>query len=98
MHPAIALATLTLLVAAVFFTEGVVSFLGYHSIRDREGAGWLLMNCIVTLLLSAAICWQFPSVSTWFIGPILGINRLVNGWSRFIIAEVTHRMGGPAAT
>jgi uncharacterized membrane protein HdeD (DUF308 family) len=83
-HPGLALESLTLVVAAVFFVEGIVEAVVFFQIRNLPGAGWLLFDAIVTLILAYVIWRPWPSSSLWTIGTIVGINLLVSGTTRLV--------------
>jgi uncharacterized membrane protein HdeD (DUF308 family) len=44
----------------------------------------MLVNAVVTFLLATMIWLQWPSISVWAIGTLVGINLLVNGFSRLM--------------
>src|SRR5581483_947494 len=81
-HPLIRLASLTLLLAALFLVEGVLEVVGYFQTRRRSGSGWLLFDGIITLLLGALIWAHWPSSSLWAIGSLVGASMIVSGVAR----------------
>jgi uncharacterized membrane protein HdeD (DUF308 family) len=83
-HPGIALESLTLLVAAIFFVEGITEMVVFFQFRSLPGAGWILFDGIVTLILSYLIWRPWPSSSTWAIGTLLGVNLIVSGFTRLM--------------
>lgn len=84
-HPLIALGTLTLFLAGVLFVESAMDAAAWFATRKETGAGWLLVNAAVTLLLSVLIWRQWPAISVWAIGALVGVNLLVNGFSRLML-------------
>jgi uncharacterized membrane protein HdeD (DUF308 family) len=42
------------------------------------------MNAAVTFLLAFLIWRQWPSISVWAIGTLVGVNLLVNGFTRLM--------------
>jgi uncharacterized membrane protein HdeD (DUF308 family) len=86
-NPLMALTTLTMFLAAVLLVEGVINFVAYFQMRRMDGSGWLLVNSIVTFLLGLLIWRGWPSVSLWAIGTIVGINLIVNGFSRLMLGS-----------
>jgi len=86
-HPMIGLATLTVLLAGLFFAEAILDFGAYLASRHEDGSGWLLVNGLVTLLLSALIGWQWPSTAVWVLGTLVGVNLLANGITRLMLGE-----------
>lgn len=85
LHPAISLISLTLLLAVVFFLEGVFELVSYFSLRALPGSGWLLFDGLIALLLSVIIWSNWPFSSAWLVGTLVGINLIVNG-----IAGLSH--------
>ena len=83
-HPGIALESLTLLVAAIFFVEGVTEIVVFFQFRSVPGAGWALFDGIVTLILAYMIWRPFPSSASWAIGTLLGANLIVSGFTRLM--------------
>ncbi len=78
-HRGIAVESLTLVVAAVFFLEGVLEIAAFFQLRALSGAGWILFDGILALVLAYVIYRPWPSSSTWAIGTLVGINLIVSG-------------------
>lgn len=90
-HPLLALGTLTLWIAVVLLVEAVLEIAGYVQIRREHGAGWRLFNGIVTIVLGLMIWDQWPSSSVWAIGTLVGVNLLLTGSSRLMLAGAARR-------
>ena len=82
-HPGLALASLTLLLAAILVAEGVLQMIVFFQFRSLPGSGWVLFDGIMTLLLGFLI-GSWPSSSGWAIGTLVGINLLVSGFTRLM--------------
>jgi uncharacterized membrane protein HdeD (DUF308 family) len=83
-HPGIALESLTLLVAAIFFVEGVMEIVVFFQFRGLAGSGWILFDGLITLVLAYMIWRPWPSSSVWAIGTLLGVNLIVSGFTRLM--------------
>lgn len=83
-HPGIALESLTLVVAAIFFVEGVIEIVLFFQFRGLSGSGWILFDGIITLVLAYLIWRPWPSSSSWAIGTLLGVNLIVSGFTRLM--------------
>lgn len=83
-HPGIALESLTLVVASIFLFEGVMGIAVFFQFRSLPGAGWILSDGLLTLVLAYLIWRPWPSSSTWAIGTLLGVNLIVSGVTRLI--------------
>jgi len=92
MHPVISLVSLTLVLAAIFFAEGLMQILAYFSLRALPGSGWILIDGIVTLLLGLMVGLSWPSASAWAIGTIVGINFLFSGFTRLGYAATARKL------
>ncbi len=86
VHPAIGVASLTLLLAAFFLAEGILELVAWSRLRTAGGSGWLLFDGIVTLILAILIWLQWPASSAWAIGTIVGIGLLFSGIARTVLA------------
>lgn len=90
--PAGGLLSLTLAVAIYLFIEGILEFALAVELRPAAGAGWLLFDGIVTLLLAVLIWGTWPSSATWVIGTLAGISMFFSGITRLMFATVVRRM------
>jgi uncharacterized membrane protein HdeD (DUF308 family) len=86
-NPLIGLTTLTLFLSGVLFVEAIINVVEFFQNRHMEGAGWLLVNGIVTFVLAVLIWRGWPAISLWAIGTLVGINLIVNGFSRLMIGS-----------
>ena len=59
--------------------------------RGEDGAGWLLANAAITIVLSVLIFLHWPSISIWAIGTLLGINLITSGMSRLMLGAAVRR-------
>ena len=96
MHPLLGVASLTLLLASLFLIEGVLAIVLYLRLRSAQGAGWLLLDGLVTLLLSLLIWVHWPSSSAWAIGTLVGVSMIMSGVARVIMLLAVRRL--PATT
>jgi uncharacterized membrane protein HdeD (DUF308 family) len=83
-HPGLALESLTLVVAAIFFFEGVMEIVVFFQFRSLPGSGWILFDGLLTVVLAYLIWRPWPSSSAWAIGILLGINLIVSGVTRLM--------------
>jgi uncharacterized membrane protein HdeD (DUF308 family) len=80
-----AAAVLTLLLAASFFTGGVLRIL--FSLAEQFPAWpWVLLNGVVDLFLGVLIWRGWPESSLWVIGLFVGIELILHGWSWVVLA------------
>lgn len=91
-HPSLGLSTLTLLLAAIILSEGVLEFIAYFRTRNEGGSRWLLANGLITLLLGALIWFHWPSSSVWAIGTLVGVNLLMTGFSRLMLGMAARKL------
>ena len=92
MHPLLGVASLTLLLASLFLIEGVLDIVSYARLRPAKGAGWLLFDGLVTLLLSLLIWVHWPSSSAWAIGTLVGVSLIMSGVARVMMSVAARRL------
>jgi uncharacterized membrane protein HdeD (DUF308 family) len=91
-HTAMALQTLTLVLASLILFEAVIELVAYFRNRQSAASGWLLLNAIVTLLLGGLIWFHWPSSTVWAIGTLVGVNLLMTGISRLMFALAARKL------
>jgi len=90
-HPALSLVSLTLLLGAVFLAEGVLRITFFLQVRSLPGAGWILLDGILTVILGFLVTRNWPGSSTWAIGTIVGANLIVSGFTRLMYSIAARR-------
>ena len=85
-HPALAVASLTLVLASLFLIEGILDIILFFKMRSMRGSGWVLGDGIITLLLGLLIYLQWPSSSMWTIGTLVGVSMIISGVTRVMFA------------
>src|SRR5258707_5433405 len=85
MHPLLGVASLTLVLASLFLIEGVLDVMLYFNLRPSRGAGWMLFDGLVTLLLALFIGFHWPSSSAWAIGTLVGVSMIMSGVARVVM-------------
>jgi uncharacterized membrane protein HdeD (DUF308 family) len=91
IHPGLALQSLTLVVAAILFAEGVLQMIVFFQFRSLPGSGWILFDSIMTLLLGFMIAYPWPLSSAWAIGTLVGVNLLVSGFTRLMYSTAARK-------
>jgi uncharacterized membrane protein HdeD (DUF308 family) len=92
LHPLDALLVLTLILSCYLFVEAIVEFIQFFQLRPRHGAGWLLVDGIVTLILAIMIWRSWPASSVWVIGTLVGISMIFSGFSRLMLSLAAKRI------
>jgi len=93
-HPLLGLTTLTIMLAIVLFVEAMFELIVYGQTRALPGAGWRLTNALVTALLAILVWVHWPSSTVWAIGTLVGVNLLMTGTSRLMLAGAMRRIQG----
>lgn len=81
LHPLAGLGFLTLLMAAYFIVAGIASIVLWPQVRGRRGAGWLLFQGLLSVVLGGLIWMQWPLSGAWAVGTLFGIQLIFIGWS-----------------
>lgn len=95
VHPLLGVASLTLLLASLFLIEGVLDIVLYFNLRPARGAGWVLFDGLVTLLLAVFIGMHWPSSSAWAIGTLVGVSMIMSGVARLMMSLAVRRLTEP---
>jgi len=85
-HPSVGLASLTAVITAYLFIEGILEFVLSYMLRPLPGAGWLLFDGIVTLALAIYIVSTWQSTASWVLGLLVGISMLFSGVTRLMLS------------
>jgi uncharacterized membrane protein HdeD (DUF308 family) len=94
LHPVLAVASLTLLLASLFLIEGVLNIILFAKMRSM----WLLIDGIITILLGLMIYMQWPSSSGWAIGTLVGISMIFSGVARVVMSLAARKAAQTASS
>ncbi len=72
--------TLTLVLIIYFVAMGIFRLLVAARERGENGAGWLAVNGLLSLLIGLFVGLDFPSSADWAIGLLVGIDFIFTGW------------------
>jgi uncharacterized membrane protein HdeD (DUF308 family) len=97
MHPMLAVASLTLVLASLFLIEGILDVILFFQMRSMLGSAWVLGDGIITLLLGLLIYLQWPSSSAWAIGTLVGVSMMISGITRVMFSMATRKLSAAAA-
>jgi len=90
-HPAIGVASLTLVLASLFLVEAVFDVALFFQVRSTRGSSWILFDGIITLLLGLMIYVQWPSSSAWAIGTLVGVSMIISGITRLMVSVAVRK-------
>lgn len=84
-YPITGIITLTLLIACIFFIQGIVQIYIGFEMRELKGWGWMVFSGFVSLILAWLIWSELPGSAAWVIGLLVGINLLIFGFSQLFL-------------
>ena len=87
----VALATVTLFLAAWFVVVGICEIIWSLRLRPLPGWGTTVFSGVISLLLGLMIWRQFPVSGAWAIGVLAGIKLIFSGWWLIIIGRGVKR-------
>lgn len=91
-NPGLGLATLTLVVAMMFFASGLTQIFVSLKMRPASGWGWTLTGGIVTVLLAFMVWRQFPFSGLWLVGTMVGIHLIFAGMSTVTVGSAARKL------
>lgn len=81
--------TLTMILAALFLLEGIVTLLFGFRLKERLPQWiWFILSGATSLLMALIIISGWPGTATWVIGFLFGINLLTTGLSMIVMSKV----------
>jgi uncharacterized membrane protein HdeD (DUF308 family) len=87
----IGVVALTMALIGFFVAQGVIDIVVYFRTRNNGASGWLLFEGVITLILGLMIWRHWPSGSLWVIGTLVGINMIMTGTTRLMLALAVRR-------
>jgi uncharacterized membrane protein HdeD (DUF308 family) len=97
LHPLLAVASLTLVLAALFLIEGILDVILFFNMRPMRGSFWVLVDGIITVLLGLMIYLHWPSSSVWAIGVLVGVSMIISGVTRVMLSLAVRKVAAAAA-
>jgi len=91
-RPLLGVASLTLLLAALFLIEGILDIVLFVKMRPIRGSTWVLLDGIVSLLLGLMIYMQWPSSAAWAIGTLVGVSLIFSGVARVMMSMAVRKV------
>ena len=85
------MAALTLILAVVFLTEGIVCIVTSFRIRENPAWVWLLLNGVTALALGGMVYARWPLDAAWVVGLLYGIQSIFSGFAMVMIGLKTPR-------
>jgi uncharacterized membrane protein HdeD (DUF308 family) len=90
--PIAAVLALTLVLAWFIAIEGIFELIFFARLRSVPGSAWLLVDGIISLLLSGLIFFGWPSSSFWALGILVGVSLLFSGFARLVMSMGRRRL------
>ena len=92
--------SLTAVLIAFLFAEGIVSIM--YALEHRNALsgrwGWMLASGIIDVTLAVLLILGLPGTALWALGLILGINLIFGGWALIFMALHARPTSTAAAT
>lgn len=79
--PLAGLIGLTLVLGALFATQGIFEIIMALDNRERPGWGWMLGSGTLSLLLGVVVMFGLPGTAVWALGLVLGVHFVTSGVS-----------------
>ena len=95
-RPVLGLTSLTLVLAAYFFIDGIFEIFEAFDLKPLKGWGWMLFGGIVSVLLGFMIWRQWPVSGAWAIGILFGIKLIFAGVAMTAIGSAGRSFAGKA--
>ncbi len=90
-YPKLGLVTLTLIFALLLAIQGVIKILASLKLSWADGAFWLLLSGVVSIVLGVLIWQGWPTTAAWVLGLFLSIDLLFAGWAMIFLSSTANR-------
>lgn len=90
-YPVSGMAALTLVLAFYIAVAGILEIVEFSALRPLRGAGWFLVDGIISLVLAGLIFYHWPSSSFWAVGILVGVTMLFSGIARLALSVPVRR-------
>jgi uncharacterized membrane protein HdeD (DUF308 family) len=92
LHPLAGLVSLTLVLAIYLLAKGIFELAMGLRLRPVPGSGWLVVDAIISLILSALIWRHLPYTAGWVVGTLVGFAILFSGISRLALSLAARKV------
>ena len=87
-RPLFGLASITMVLAAYFFIDGISGIIMSFRLRPVKGWGWMLVSSIAALVLGFLIVREWPVSGGWAVGVLVGVRLIFAGWTMIALGTV----------
>lgn len=91
LNPGEGTETLTLILIIYFLVAGVFRVVAGVAERGEQGAGWLVVNGILSVLIGLILWVDYPQSAEWAIGLLVGIDLIFSGWVVILLGQQAKR-------
>jgi uncharacterized membrane protein HdeD (DUF308 family) len=84
--------TLTVILGIWFFAGGAIKLIAGIRERGTPGAGVLVLNGVLSLILGGLILADLPSSASWAIGLLVGVDLIFAGFALIATASAAKRL------
>ena len=92
-NPVVGLLSLTVLVIAFLFVDGMVELGTSLRMAGETGRGWIAASGVLSLVLAIFLWSGFPVDAVWVVGLVIGVSLLTTGLSMVAVAFGGRRAG-----
>lgn len=89
--PFVASSIITIFLAIALIVIGIARIMMAIELKEFKGWGWLIFAGLAAIVLGILVLMQWPMSGFWFIGMIIAIELIINGWTYIFIALTLKR-------
>lgn len=86
LYPAVGILSMTLVIAILFFLQGLFQIWFGFSARSLPRWFWWVISGLISIALAAIVWSGWPESAIWFIGILVGVNLFITGLAQFFVA------------
>jgi uncharacterized membrane protein HdeD (DUF308 family) len=90
--PVESMMTLTIVLLAYFFIDGIFAIFAGFTAKPATGWGWIVISGVSSIVLAVLLWSKWPVTGAYAIGILLGIRLIFTGWSIAMLGAVGDRV------
>lgn len=81
LHPVMGVMSLTFVLIAWFFADGILGVIAGIGAKGEPGRGWVIASGIASIILGVMLAMDWPGSGVYAVGILAGVRLIFSGWS-----------------
>ncbi len=81
VHPILGVMSLTVVLIAWFFVDGIFGLIAGFKAEGGAGRGWILASGVASIVLGVLLAMDWPGSGVYAVGMLVGVRLIFSGWT-----------------